>query len=137
MDQAEWFCKVDHDTFFFPENLQYYVRDVKDWDPYSEHHYFGTVLYHGPGGYRPPMVAGAAACWSHKTVAGITEVFKAIPTGYQGADRMRCEDGPQASDEIPTSVCLMDGLNVDAEAMVDDEMREYVVSIHKLLSGAQ
>ncbi|KAL7460337.1 hypothetical protein ACHAXS_000796 [Conticribra weissflogii] len=24
-DRADWFCKVDYDTFFFPENLKYYT----------------------------------------------------------------------------------------------------------------
>jgi len=122
LNDAEWFCKVDYDTFFFPENLQYYVRDYKNWDPYNEHHYFGQVLSH----HKPDMVAGAAACWSHKTLAAIADVYKNMPKGYQGRDRARCEDRPQASEEISTSVCLKKELNVSAEPMRDDEMREYV-----------
>jgi hypothetical protein len=26
LDLAEWFCKVDYDTFFFTENVRHYVR---------------------------------------------------------------------------------------------------------------
>mmetsp|Transcript_30010 Transcript_30010/g.62727 ORF Transcript_30010/g.62727 Transcript_30010/m.62727 type:complete len:462 (+) Transcript_30010:73-1458(+) len=125
LDQAEWFCKVDYDTYFFPENLQHYVRDIKNWDPINEHHYFGALLYH-QNNVRHSFVAGAAACWSRKTLAGIVDVYKNMPKGYQGRYRGRCEDRPEASEEISTSLCLKEGLNVTAEAMVDDEMREYV-----------
>ena len=126
MNEAEWFCKVDYDTFFFPENLQYYVRDKKGWDPYNEHHYFGLVLSHRAS--HPSMVAGAATCWSHKTMSDIAVVYKNMPKGYQGKDRGRCEDRPEASEEMSTSMCLKKELNVTAEPMLDDEMREYVVS---------
>jgi len=127
LNQAEWFCKVDYDTYFFPENLQYYVRDYKRWNPYAEHHYFGHALSHKRP--RPDMAAGAAACWSHKTMKGIAEVYRNMPKGHTGSDRGRCEDRPLASEEISTSMCLMKGLNVSVEAMRDDELREYVVSI--------
>jgi len=126
LNEAEWFCKVDYDTFFFPENLQYYVRDSKGWDPYREHHYFGLLLGHRVG--RPAMIAGAAACWSHRTLSEIAEVYRKMPKGYKGADRGRCEDRPDASEEISTSMCLKKELNVSAEAMIDDNNRQYVVS---------
>ncbi|KAL7534793.1 hypothetical protein ACHAXR_006081 [Thalassiosira sp. AJA248-18] len=126
LNEAEWFCKIDYDTFFFPENLQYFVRDYKGWDPYKEHHYFGNVLGHHVSKGRPEMAAGAAACWSHKTMAGITDVYMNMPKGHEGRDRGRCEDRPLASEEIATSTCLKTELNVTVEPMRDDESREYV-----------
>jgi hypothetical protein len=132
LNEAEWFCKVDYDTFFFPENLQYFVRDDKGWDSYNEHHYFGLELAHQVKHGRPAMAAGAAACWSHKTMEGIADVYRKMPKGYQGPDRGRCEDRPQASEEISTSMCLYKGLNVTLEPMRDEEMREYVVSLLQL-----
>ncbi|KAL7548506.1 hypothetical protein ACHAWF_011798 [Thalassiosira exigua] len=128
LDQAEWFCKVDYDTYFFPENLQYWVRDVKNWDPYAEHHYFGLELSHRVKLGFPSLAAGAAACWSHKTMEGIAEVYRQMPKGYTGMDRGRCEDRPQASEEISTSMCLLKGLNVTLEPMRDDKGREYVLT---------
>ena len=126
LNDAEWFCKVDYDTFFFPENLQYYVRDYKQWDASSEHHYFGLVLGHERN--RPEMIAGAAACWSQMTLAAIVDVYKKMPKGFQKRDRGRCEDRPMASEEISTSLCLKKELNVSAEPMLDEQMRQYVVS---------
>jgi len=125
LNQADWFCKVDYDTFFFPENLQYYVRDVKGWDAYNEHHYFGLLLGHKP--FAPNMIAGAAACWSHKTLEAIADVYRKMPKGRTQKHRNKCEDRPEASEEISTSLCLYEKLNVTAESMVDDEMRQYIM----------
>lgn len=125
LDQADWFCKVDYDTFFFPENLQYYVRDYNNWDSANEHHYFGALLAHKPG--RPSMIAGANACWSRKTMEGIAQVYRDMPKGYTGVERNKCEDRPRASEEISTSLCLKVGLNVEAEPARDDALREYVM----------
>ena len=134
LDAAEWFCKVDYDTFFFPENLQRYVRaDARDWDPRRQHRYFGTVLRHVPG--RPPMVAGAAACWSRRTLAAAAEVYRRMPKGRAGDERGRCEDRAGATEEKSTSLCLKDELNVSATPMVDDRMREHIVSTLMSLLG--
>ena len=125
LDHADWFCKVDYDTFFFPENLQYFVRDYKNWDAANEHHYFGALLAHKPG--RPSMIAGANACWSRRTMEGIAKVYRDMPKGWTGSERHKCEDRPQASEEISTSLCLKVGLNVEAEPARDDALREYVM----------
>ena len=102
------------------------MRDYKGWDPYNEHHYFGLTLNHRAG--RPDMIAGAAACWSHKTLKAIAEVYRKMPKGYQGHDRNRCEDRPEASEEVSTSKCLST-INVFADPMLDDQNRQYVVSV--------
>merc|ERR1719491_1780953 len=43
-DKAEWFVKVDSDTFLFPENVGQYVTS-RNWK-HDEQHYFGHVLNH-------------------------------------------------------------------------------------------
>lgn len=69
-------------------------------------------------------------------MAGITEVYKHMPKGYDGKrDRGRCEDRPQASEEISTSLCLYKELNVTVEPMRDEEMREYVVSPYHFVTS--
>ena len=105
--------------------MQYYVRDQQGWDAYNEHHYFGLILSHRIGW--PEMIAGAAACWSHKTLEGIADVYRNMPKGYTGIDRGRCEDRREASEEISTSFCLKEKLNVTAESALDPEMRQYIM----------
>jgi hypothetical protein len=64
LDQAEWFTKVDADTYLFPEHLKRYVKE-KGWLP-SEHHYFGHVLRHRiqKTDADASIVAGAAVFFS-------------------------------------------------------------------------
>ena len=41
IDRAEWFLKVDSDTFLFPEHVRDYVLH-KHW-AYRDKHYFGRA----------------------------------------------------------------------------------------------
>lgn len=124
LDQAEWFCKVDYDTFFFPENVKYFVRHKK-WDPNTEYHYFGHRINHRVKG-RAPMIAGATACWSRKTLDDIADVYRTMPRDGAKGERGKCEDRGQATEEASTSLCLKQHLNVSAYPARDDELREYI-----------
>jgi hypothetical protein len=124
-DQAEWFCKVDYDTFFFPDNLKYYVRDQMNWDPIKEHHYFGHWKSHRIQ-TREPMIVGASACFSRRTLNDIAQVYRDMPKGSPRGERGKCEDRAEASEEVTTSLCLKQKLNIDAEPARDDQLREYI-----------
>ena len=124
LDQADWFCKVDYDTFFFPENVKHFVRH-KHWDPYDEYHYFGHLIQSRQNG-REPMIAGATACWSRKTLGDIADVYRQMPKGSTKGERGACEDRAQATEEASTSLCLKKHLNVTAYPARDDELREYI-----------
>jgi len=126
MDQAEWFCKVDYDTFFFPENLKYFVRDEKKWNPMEEHHYFGHWMAHRKAG-REPMIVGATVCWSWKTLNDIADVYRNMPKGSMQGERGKCEDRSHATEEVTTSLCLKQHLGVDPEPARDKQHREYVI----------
>lgn len=128
LDQAEWFCKVDYDTYFFPDNLKYFVRQ-KHWDPYTDHHYFGHVIQHR-NRIDEPMVVGAAVCWSRKTLGEIADVYRNMPKGSKSGERGRCEDRAHATEEVTTSKCLREHLNVTAYAARDEELREYISIDH-------
>ena len=125
LDSAEWFCKVDYDTFFFPDNLKYYVRDKKNWDPINEYHYFGHLKPHRIA-TREPMIVGASACFSRKTLKDVAQVYKDMPKGYKKGERGKCEDRAEASEEVTTSLCLKQKLGIDAEPARDDQLREYI-----------
>jgi hypothetical protein len=59
---AEWFVKVDADTYLFPENLPRFVES-KGWS-HNDHHYFGHVLNHRKKDRKVSIVAGAAVFFS-------------------------------------------------------------------------
>jgi hypothetical protein len=121
LDKAEWFCKIDFDTFFFPENLQYYVQDYKKWNAKTEHHYFGHHLFHRE------IIAGPCACWSRKTLGDIAQVYRDMPKGYAGNERNKCEDRAGATEEVSTSKCLKFELGVYPEDTLDDHHRDYIM----------
>ena len=121
-DRAEWFCKIDYDTYFFPENLQYFVKDVQRWDDAATgQHYFGHLLYHRN------IIAGPCACWSRKTLRDIAEVYRRMPKGYPGDERNRCEDRAGATEEVSTSKCLKNELGVSPQEAIDDDHRDYIM----------
>jgi hypothetical protein len=122
--QAEWFCKVDYDTYFFPQNLKYYVNDYNmHWDTDTEYHYFGHVIQSHHNG--PSMIASVTVCWSRNTLGDIANVYWSMPMGHTGGFCGPCVDRAEATEEASTSVCLFENLNVSAHAAWDDNMREY------------
>lgn len=140
------------DTFFFPENLQYYVQvrldqwchslrisknctetwnlvsysfsypqDFKGWNAKTQHHYFGHHLYHRN------IIAGPCACWSHKTMMAIAEVYRNMPKGYEGNERGRCEDRAGATEEVSTAKCLKNELGITPEEAIDNDHRDFIM----------
>mmetsp|Transcript_24056 Transcript_24056/g.43297 ORF Transcript_24056/g.43297 Transcript_24056/m.43297 type:complete len:176 (+) Transcript_24056:210-737(+) len=75
---------------------------------------------------REPMIAGATACWSRKTLDDIADVYRAMPKGSEKGERGKCEDRAQATEEASTSLCLKRHLNVSAYPARDDELRECI-----------
>ena len=51
-----------------------------------------------------------------------------ININHMSDERGRCEDRPEASEEVSTSKCLST-INVFADPMLDDQNRQYVVSV--------
>ncbi|KAL9184180.1 hypothetical protein ACHAXT_002266 [Thalassiosira profunda] len=134
-NQAEWFVKIDADSYLFPDNLKHYVTE-KGWSP-DEHHYFGHVLNHrAHDNY--PIVAGAAVFFSRETLKAAASIFrkfaplkgsKGVTERYNGIDswkRMKCVDAFTDLEEVVTSVCLKEQLGVDADPVLDEMGQELV-----------
>jgi len=117
-------CFVDYDTIFFPDNVKHFVRHKK-WNPFTEYHYFGHWISARQNG-RLPMIAGATACWSRKTLDDIAEVYRTMPRDNAKGERGKCEDRAQATEEATTALCLNQHLNISAYAARDDELREHI-----------
>eukprot|EP00956_Cyclotella_meneghiniana_P011473 scaffold16121_cov68-Cyclotella_meneghiniana.AAC.1 len=49
-----------------------------------------------------------------------------MPMGSKKGERGKCEDRAEASEEVTTSLCLKQKLNIDAEPTRDDKLREYI-----------
>ena len=127
-DLAEWFVKVDADTFLFPENMKRYVKE-KGWSP-NEHHYFRHILKHRiyDSG---PIIAGAAVFFSRETLKAAASVFRKFKFAKDPKesnmllwDTMKCQDAYTEMEEIVTAWCLKEHFDVDADPVLDSEGQE-------------
>jgi hypothetical protein len=120
---AEWFAKVDADTYLFPDNLPRYVEN-KGWD-YNDQHYFGHVLNHRISDRKVSIVAGAAVFFSRGTLLKAAETFNtmSMERGDQEDDGT-CRDAYTGTEEVTTAVCIKDF--VKADPAVDDVGREHI-----------
>jgi len=120
---AEWFVKVDADTYLFPENLPRYIESRK-WD-YNDQHYFGHVLNHRKGDRGVSIVAGAAVFFSRATLLKAAETFNSM--SLEGGDREEdgtCRDAYTGTEEVVTAVCIKD--YVTADPAIDAVGREQI-----------
>jgi len=123
--KAEWFVKVDADTYLFPENVARYV-EWKKWS-HDEHHYFGHVLNHRVSDRGVSIVAGAAAFFSRATLLAAADAFRRMPMENGNLEEDgTCRDAYTGTDEVVTAVCLKQYANVTAEPAIDSQGREEV-----------
>jgi len=131
-DLAEWFVKIDADSFLFPENMKRYVVD-KGWSS-NEHHYFGHILMHKTD-TAEPMIAGAAVFFSRATLKAAANIFRKFENtveSYNGeikrqSSRVKCKDTLTDQEELITSICLKQHLGVEAYPVLDETGQELVI----------
>lgn len=63
IDKAEWFVKIDDDSFFIPSNLRRFIRE-KGWSP-LESHFFGHKVWHDE---QKAYISGVCTSYSREAV---------------------------------------------------------------------
>lgn len=124
LDTAEWFCKIDDDTFFFPQNVKRTVME-KQWLP-SEGHYFGHKLWHQTD---RALIGGACAVMSRLTVEKFGGVLEKMVHEYgdrKNFKHNRCVDRDGATEERTSSICLHK-VGIQATGCYDNLGRERVL----------
>mmetsp|Transcript_8945 Transcript_8945/g.10238 ORF Transcript_8945/g.10238 Transcript_8945/m.10238 type:complete len:455 (+) Transcript_8945:129-1493(+) len=104
IDSAEWFLKVDDDTYLFPDNLKRFIKR-KGWS-HTQTHYFGHRLFHSR---KTVFVAGTMVGYSRRTLQLAAEKYKTMPKEYGDRSKFkhgRCVDRDGATQELPESICL-------------------------------
>ena len=122
---ADWFVKIDADSYLFPENMKRYIIDKK-WSA-DDHHYFGHKLKHKDGTGFPPLIAGAAVFMSRATVKAAASIFRKFDSEKSDAWGARCQDEHTDQEEPITAVCLKNHFDIDAVETLDDAGQELVI----------
>ena len=138
-NKAEWFVKIDADSYIFAENLKRYVIEKK-WSP-DEQHYFGHILRHRIHDAFP-MIAGSAVFFSRATLKSAVSIYRKFDSESNSDDgegvmqgwAAACKDAHTDQEETITAYCLKQHAGVDAEAALDDEGQE-LVSVGEIEDG--
>lgn len=107
VENADYFFKVDDDTYFFPDFVKLHASQHK-WHA-EDTHYFGHHLHHGR--VKTGFIAGAAVGYSRGTLRKVVPLYKKMPNEYGDRSKFehgRCVDRDGATQELAESKCLED-----------------------------
>lgn len=122
LDEAEWFTKIDHDTYFFPENVKHLV--VSRNYSHEDVHYIGQKLYHRNILFN----AGAAVTMSREALRLVSERYANMGT-EESWERGLCIDHAGATEELSTAWCLSE-VGVLAEDALDEENKDTIMTFY-------
>lgn len=126
---AEWFMKVDDDTYLLPSNVRRFVRG-RGWSA-QDPHYFGFLVNVEVQPWR--LISGVASAFSRTSIDRLGARLLSMKHEYGPRDRFPhshglCVDRDGATEERVTSRCLSE-VGVFAEASLEDETREHVLPL--------
>ncbi|GBG27359.1 Glycoprotein-N-acetylgalactosamine 3-beta-galactosyltransferase 1 [Hondaea fermentalgiana] len=129
LTSAEWFVKVDDDTYMVPSNLRRYVRK-REW-AHHDPHYFGFVVNIDRPPYR--LISGVCTAMSRETVARLGARLLHLRAEYGPRSNFpnshgACVDRDGATEERVTSKCLEE-MGIYAEDTLEEGFREHVVPL--------
>lgn len=121
LGKAEWYLKVDPDTYLFVHNLKDFLRPL---DPTQKLYLGHNVYQHVPRG-GPIFNQGGASVFSDATMRVMGERFQNMESrfGAQHVWSTDCVDRDGAQEEWGTAICLRH-LNITATDTADELHRE-------------
>jgi len=129
MRKAEWFLKIDDDTYFIPSNLRRFVRErrMSPDDP----HYFGYNIFLERRPYT--LVSGVCTALSRASVARVGPRLMSMPSEYGSRENFphshgNCVDRDGATEERVMSVCLSE-VGIFALDATEDGLSERVIPL--------
>lgn len=121
LDTADWFLKVDYDTYLFVDNLKDYLRPL---DP-SKELYLGHNVYQHVHKGGPVFNQGGATVFAHATLDKMGRFFQDMRSlkGGQHTWTTECVDRDGAQEEWGIANCLR-RMNITATNTADALGRE-------------
>ena len=121
---ADYYVKVDSDSYLFPENMRHYVQE-RNWSS-SDVHYFGHKLYHTDRPHQAPIVSGVAVFLSGEALRKLGSLFSQFKPNNTTELVYGCGDAYLGGEELITAICFKYDLAVDAEHALDSNGNELI-----------
>ncbi|ETO23130.1 hypothetical protein RFI_14056 [Reticulomyxa filosa] len=127
LNDAEWFLKIDDDTFFSPINFKGFVRYLNPFQPY----YLGHTLLHLWEKLNVVFNSGSCYALSKESLRRLTPIFSKPQFLYPDASRQErgtkcfclCMHRRKAFEDPAMGVCLH-SLGIDPINTMDEHLRE-------------
>lgn len=129
LDKADYFLKVDDDTFFMPEKLRHYVTDFGITPDLPK--YFGHKVW--PRGKPFQIISGVCTVLTRESVRRLGIRLQTIKHEYGPRENFpqssgQCVDRDGATEELVIAKCLSE-VGVFAEAALEDGTKETVIPL--------
>ena len=124
---ADYYVKVDSDSYLFPENMRHYVQE-RNWSS-SDVHYFGHKLYHTdrrPKLMSAPIVSGVAVFLSGEALRKLGILFSRFKPNNTTEVVYGCGDAYIGGEELITAICFKYELSAEAEHALDSNGNELI-----------
>jgi glycoprotein-N-acetylgalactosamine 3-beta-galactosyltransferase len=118
IDKAEWFVKVDDDTYLFVDNLREYLKYYNPEVP----HYMGHTL---PFRWKRDNIVfntGIAYVLSRNSLSRLAPVLRKMPL-WTGGYRDRCVDRDAAGEDTSIGICLR-SIGINPDNTLDEKYRQ-------------
>jgi hypothetical protein len=129
LDKAEWFLKIDDDSFYISTNMRKYVRDQR-WSP-DDKHYFGHLVYIEDEPFQ--LISGICTAFSRGSIRALAPRLLAMKSEFGPRINFpnshgKCVDRDGATEERVTSKCMAE-VGIRAEAALEDGRSEAVLPL--------
>lgn len=118
IDKAEWFVKVDDDSYLFVDNLRHFAKFYNPNVP----HFFGHTL---PFRWKQDNIvfnSGVAYVLSRESLSRLAPVLRNMPQ-WKGGYRDRCVDRDGAGEDTSMGICLR-SIGINPDNTLDHEYRQ-------------
>lgn len=118
IDDAEWFLKVDDDTYLYPDNLREFTKFYNPRIP----RYFGHVLYQEWKDNNIVFNAGGAYVLSREALLRVAQRMRPLSYTEEDVYGNQCRHHTGSADDLWIAACLRD-LGIVADNTLDEQGR--------------
>ena len=126
IDKADWFVKVDDDTFLFVNHLKKFTQYYNPKIP----RYFGHTILNYWKSLNIVFNAGLAYVLSREALERVAVKLRNLPTWKDGMPYDACQDREAAPEDATMAICLH-SVGINADNTLDAQGRQRFLPFHR------